>query len=33
MKMIFEITSKGMACGPMISTAYICIDMDYKQNE
>jgi hypothetical protein len=27
---LFEITTSGVACGPMSSTAYICIDMDYS---
>jgi hypothetical protein len=28
----FSITTEGMACGPMSSTAYICIDMDYRED-
>ena len=27
----FEITTRGIACGPMSSTAHICIDMNYKE--
>jgi len=29
----FSITTRGMACGPRSSTAYICIDMGYKPEE
>ena len=30
---VFTITTSGIACGPVSSTAHICIDMDYCEEE